>query len=779
MMNNSSVAHKFLYISLTSIGALILLGLYGLHNVQSTFIWVGEVYDTTQTIDHLVTDVNEPLNELRQWSLLLVTTPDAEGRAELSKNIQQRIAQINQFFQNVPTEEAQAEHYQQLNDSWLVYKDLVQYTHDKVMTGYREAAFINVSNAEQQQFEQIAAQLVQWRQTNVKQAEQIYQMANLNYQKTLLNALLFIAFVAIILGFFSWYVAKPLVESLRFVVQLANEIAIGNLETEINTASSANEASRLLKAFASMQTQLRERIAEDKRIADEALRINSALNNVSMGVLIADNHGDLIYLNHAALHLFTEEQVRIHQDEYFKNFDAQQLIGKNFEIFYRHPQQQRALISNLTQSQRMTLVMGELYLDTTLTPVINSDGERLGTVAEFKNITEQTSIEQEINTVVQAASQGDFAQRIELASKADFFRTVSEGLNQVIEFNQQAVKDTMRMFAALAQGDLSQQIKALYRGEFDQLKQDANNTVIRLTEVMSLIKQGAADVNAVAAQIADSSSSLSQRTEQQAAALQETAASMEEMTGTVQQNMQSAQQATELAFQAREHAEKGGEVVSNAVHAMNAINDSSRRITDIISVIDEIAFQTNLLALNAAVEAARAGEQGRGFAVVATEVRNLAQRSAAAAKEIKDLIRDSVDKVESGTRLVNQSGETLSEIMVSVQKVSDIVAEISAAGQEQSSGIHQVNKAITQMDEMTQQNGSLVQALTASSEAMNYQAKILNEQVAFFKLEISTESSPKLSDNKASAKPKVVASQKVRPALPAKVETDADGWEDF
>jgi methyl-accepting chemotaxis protein len=530
-----------------------------------------------------------------------------------------------------------------------------------------------------------------------------------------------------------------------------------------------------------MQTQLRQRIENDKNISNEALRINSALDNVSTAVIIADNQSNLIYVNRAAQTLFSEEEARIHQDPYFQKFSGRNMLGKTIDIFYKDSEKQRELEAKLTKSSRFNLTMGGLVLDATITPVVNVQGERLGTVGEFKNITEQVGIEHEINSVVYAASQGDFVQRIALNNKDDFFRTISEGLNQVIEFNQSAVKETMRMFSALSQGDLTQQIKGEYRGAFEQLKNDANNTVLRLTEGMDSIKQGAHAVNQIAEQIATSSISLSQRTEQQAAALEQTAASMEEMTSTVQQNSDNTRQATQLALKAREHAEQGGEVVSNAVHAMNAINQSSRQITDIISVIDEIAFQTNLLALNAAVEAARAGEQGRGFAVVASEVRNLAQRSAAAAKEIKQLIRSSVEKVEDGTRLVNQSGEMLTQIMLSVKKVSDIIADISSAGQEQSSGIHQVNKAISQMDEMTQQNAALVQALTALSESMNHQAKMLSEQVSFFKLMESTKENAYLSENKSmtSQQKSTAITKKALSNKKPVVKSDDDDWQDF
>ena len=257
----------------------------------------------------------------------------------------------------------------------------------------------------------------------------------------------------------------------------------------------------------------------------------------------------------------------------------------------------------------------------------------------------------------------------------------------------------------------------------------------QLQDMVGKVTQATDEVSSAAGQIAQGSADLSQRTEEQASALEETASSMEELTSTVKQSADNAGQANALAGAARTQAEQGGQVVDQAITAMSAINASSRKIADIIGVIDEIAFQTNLLALNAAVEAARAGEQGRGFAVVAGEVRKLAQRSADAAKEIKTLITDSVAKVEDGGKLVDRTGQTLREIMTSVKKVSDIVAEMAAAAREQASGIEQVNKAILQMDQVTQQNAALVEETAAASHAMGDQARELQQMMSFFKLD--------------------------------------------
>ena len=284
----------------------------------------------------------------------------------------------------------------------------------------------------------------------------------------------------------------------------------------------------------------------------------------------------------------------------------------------------------------------------------------------------------------------------------------------------------------IASGKLGHQIQITQRDEFGALLTSLQSMDGKLNEIVGGVRTAADSVGSAAGQLSQGNDDLSQRTQEQAAALEQTAASMEEMTATVKQNADNARSANQLANGARTQADRGGVVVSEAVQAMQEINNSSRKIADIISVIDEIAFQTNLLALNAAVEAARAGEQGRGFAVVATEVRSLAQRSASAAKEIKDLIGDSVEKVRTGSELVDSSGKVLAEIMDSVKKVSDIVAEISAASEEQSAGIDQVNNAVTQMDQTTQQNAALVEEAAAASKAMQQQAQQLVAQIGFF-----------------------------------------------
>jgi methyl-accepting chemotaxis protein len=302
--------------------------------------------------------------------------------------------------------------------------------------------------------------------------------------------------------------------------------------------------------------------------------------------------------------------------------------------------------------------------------------------------------------------------------------------------------EAQKSLGALAEGDLTQEVQGTYQGELDKIKVSINTALANLTHTISTVRDAVESVTAGSEQITKGSEDLSQRTSEQASALEETSASMEEMTSTVKQNADNAKQANQLAIAARDTADKGGSVTKKAVEAMGEINKSSKKIADIITVIDEIAFQTNLLALNAAVEAARAGEHGRGFAVVAAEVRNLAQRSATAAKEIKGLINESIQRVTDGSELVNQSGKTLDEIVSSVKRVTDIIAEITAASQEQASGIDQVNKAIMQMDETTQQNAALVEETTSASQSMKEQAQELMRQVEVFTLAQSQDSQP-------------------------------------
>ena len=484
----------------------------------------------------------------------------------------------------------------------------------------------------------------------------------------------------------SWLITRALTGPLTRAVSVFGAISGGQYDNEISHTG-ADEVAQVLRALDDMQGKLRAQIETERAQAEENARVRAALDNVSSNVMVADPDFKIIYTNTAVRSMLNEAESDIRKD--LPQFNSASVMGSSVDVLSKNPSADRRLFQDLRGANTSEVTLGRRTFKVVANPVTDSRGARAGTVFEWTDRTQEVGVEGEMQSMLSAVLAGDLERRIAIDSKAGFFKAMSEGVNHLAD---------------------------------------------NMTDVVRRVKGAASEVYRGAEEISQGNANLSQRTEEQSSSLEETASSMEEMTSTVKQNADNAGQANQLATAARDQAEKGGAVVSQAVRAMADINDASRRIADIIGVIDEIAFQTNLLALNAAVEAARAGEQGRGFAVVASEVRNLAGRSATAAKEIKDLIQDSVRKVSDGSLLVTQSGQTLEQIVASVKKVSDIVAEIAAASREQSSGIEQVNRAVMQMDELTQQNAALVEEATASSQAMADQARELNEMMARYQV---------------------------------------------
>ncbi|MBC3934868.1 methyl-accepting chemotaxis protein [Undibacterium rugosum] len=415
-----------------------------------------------------------------------------------------------------------------------------------------------------------------------------------------------------------------------------------------------------------------------------------------------------------------------------------------------------------------------------LEPLSSKSIQEINKLVDLQTVAAQTAFE----TAARTGTRLSYLLFVVLVASVAFGGLVAWLLTASIT---KPLSESLQLAETVASGDLRSSIEIEGSDEVAQLLIALKNMNDNLAATVGQVRVGTETITVAAQEIASGNADLSQRTESQASSLEETASSMEELTSTVKQNADNARQANQLVVSATNVAVKGGAVVGQVVETMGSIKDSSRKIVDIIGVIDGIAFQTNILALNAAVEAARAGEQGRGFAVVAAEVRNLAQRSASAAKEIKSLIGDSVDKVDQGSKLVDEAGKTMDEIVTSVQHVADIMSEITAASQEQSSGIEQVNLAITQMDEMTQQNAALVEQAAAAAESMEEQSVTLAQAVSVFKLNtgnaLSAAARPVVREAKPQAPVKKalpqVSAEKSSPKKLTKNSADDDSWEEF
>ena len=558
---------------------------------------------------------------------------------------------------------------------------------------------------------------------------------------------------------------KPL---LRMRKQM-QEIGQGNFSLMV-VKDRADEIGDVSDAFKSMFVKLRFDMADSQRAADEAQRVGFALDNVSTPVTLSNEENNLFHMNTAARNLL--EQIfksSAAVDKLFGHPLAESLTDEGLLAITR---------GRLTKPMMAEGQVGDRIIRLATNPVIDERGVYLGRVCQWLDRTAELAAEKEVASMVEAAAAGDFSQRIRVDDKAGFFKTLAEDLNLFVEAADNGLADVVRVLNALAQGDLTQTIDRDYRGTFAQMKTDANATVAQLKQIASTITDATEAINNAAKEIAAGNADLSRRTESQAASLEQTASSTEELTNTVRNNADNATKASQLAKNSSEVADRGGRVVSEVVTTMGAIAESSSKIAEIINVIDGIAFQTNILALNAAVEAARAGEQGRGFAVVAGEVRNLAQRSASAAKEIKELISESVNKVSNGYKLVETAGKTMEEIVESTQRVSSIMTEISSASEEQRTGIIQLNQAITSMDETTQQNAALVEEAAASAQSLEDQASNLTQAVGVFKISGR-------SERTASNKPSNVERLPVRQAMPRAASRSSaaaklnDEWEEF
>ncbi|WP_231583392.1 methyl-accepting chemotaxis protein [Luteimonas sp. FCS-9] len=510
-------------------------------------------------------------------------------------------------------------------------------------------------------------------------------------------------------------VRRPIEDTLRF----AQAIADDRLDATLAVRNPHDELGRLAGMLVHMQQRLRTRIEGERAVARENARIRQALDSAQSGLMLLDHDGRIAYANRAL-----RDALGADAAGGLDSGDAAALHPDFADV-------QRRLCAGETAFAHEADHAGTRY--SWAVAAVAVDGQRIGAAIEWRSRALETMVEQEIAALVEAAARGDLHGRIALAGKDGFVRTLSIGINGLLDTFQHNLSSLQGLLAALSQGDLSARMEGDFHGVFARMRDDANATVAQLTGIVARIQDASVAIGRAADEIVAGNADLSRSTAQQTVELEATAASMAAFADAVRQNAEHARQADALVVDAAAVASRGGDAVGRVVTTMADIERASRRIADILSVIDTIAFQTNILALNAAVEAARAGEQGRGFAVVASEVRMLAKRSADAAREIKGLIDDAGAKVADGAALAGRAGGTMGEIVASVQGVTAIMAGIRAASQAQAEGIDRIDRTVSGMDAATRRNAARVEGATAAASRMHAQAARLNASVAAFR----------------------------------------------
>ncbi|MGE8288421.1 MAG: methyl-accepting chemotaxis protein [Stenotrophomonas sp.] len=742
---NLSITRKLLLAFCTTGLLTLLLGLFSVWRMDVAQQQIRQVNENWMPAVQHLGEMRAQLGEFRTFEQAqLAYQGNPEQLADYDKRMADTRAVIEaeeKAYDDIDTDYTAEEKamYDQLKD----YRAAYFQAHERIAAAIAADDFATasaISSSDSRKMRRaLFDQLKKLSQYNQEQLARETAMSREAHTRSLLAVFGMLAAALALAALLGWAIIRAIMAPLGEAVRVADDVSAGKLDRRID-ASRRDEVGMLLSSMQRMQAQLQSVMAAQGEMARQhdagalSYRMDESAFPGDYGQMVRATNG-LVAGNVAT-------------------------IGDTLDILKRYS-------------------VGDMSVDIERLP-----GEKAVITETVDTIKANLSaINTEIRQLATAAAAGDFTQRGDVDGYQHDFRDMVAGLNHLMETADGNLAKVSQVLQALAQGDLTVRMDGQFNGVFAQMRDDANATVDQLTAIVGRIQNAASSINLASSEIATGNNDLSRRTEQQAANLEETAASMEELTSTVRQNAESARQANQLAIGAASVASQGGEVVSQVVTTMSAIEASSRKIAEIISVIDGIAFQTNILALNAAVEAARAGEQGRGFAVVASEVRTLAQRSAGAAKEIKGLIEDSVDKVGEGSVLVHQAGTTMGEIVASVQRVTDIMAEISAASQEQSAGIEQVNQTVMQMDETTQQNAALVEEATAAARAMEEQALLLNEAVAAFhiasKAGTASVASPPRSrpTSPAPASPRIARAPVARRIEP--MVANGEDWQEF
>lgn len=765
ILDNVKVKTKLItsFVVVAMVSAVV--GIFGISNMSKISTATDVMYEKEVLGVSYIKDANINLLEVaRDWRSALLAKDAAERiqKIEDSKNwmrkFEENLGKAKPLFYTEKGKDT-FENLEEAKNKWQSAMQAIYRLIPNENAAALSPEFDSVAVDAREQLRDVNTYLEELGAAKVENAQKASEDISALYQfsrSTMIGVIIFGVILGAGIGYFiSRLITRPLADA----VVVAKKLSVADVSGEIVVPGS-DELGVLLSSMQTMKESIKQGFIE----AEANSRVKQALDATSSNVMVADVNRTIVYMNPAVINMLRTAEADIRA--VLPHFAVDKILGSSMDIFHKNPAHQMKLLENLSTSYTSNIVVGKRHFRLVANPIFFSDGTRLGSVVEWQDRTLEIAVESEVSNVVQAAAAGNFTARIPLDGKAGFFLTLAEGLNSLMQTAEIGLGEVNRVLGAIAKGDLTEKITTDYSGTFGELKDYCNSTTESLSEIIGDIRGAAETIFTASSEIAQGNADLSSRTEQQAASLEETASSMEELTSTVKLNADNAKQANVLAEQASAVAIDGGTLIQQVVTTMNAINESARKISDIIGVIDGIAFQTNILALNAAVEAARAGDQGRGFAVVASEVRTLAQRSANAAKDIKALISDSVQKIESGNQLVGKSGDTMKEIVSSIKRVNDIMAEIAAASVEQSTGIEEVSTTVSQMDEMTQQNAALVEEAAAAAESLQSQADQLNRNVAQFHLD-KDQALPAVTQRAVATKPRV------KPALnePTKAPT--------
>lgn len=542
----------------------------------------------------------------------------------------------------------------------------------------------------------------------------------------------------------------------KILAGLITSISEGKFRNEIK-AKGNSLSSQILGRLKSMQIKLGADIDDVQADLNNSMRIETALNSATSNVMVTDRFDSIIFMNESLKTMFREIEPEV--QTVLPEFKADNLLRKSIEMFEQAQGLQKGDLQNLTKTHSARIKLGSETVDLVASPIFDEQRQQIGTVAEWKRITAQLSVEQEISDIVANAAKGELTARINTTNLTGFEKRLSLSTNTLLDSFLGLTQNLSYVLEKMSEGDLSQELTGDHHGEMLAIQEAFNNALSNLAQTFANVKSGSNELGNMASEVAVASGDLSQRTQHQAASLEQTAASMEQITSTIQMSSDNTLKANDLSHESAEEARQAMGTMSQTIEAMNGIEALSKQIGDITGVIDSIAFQTNLLALNAAVEAARAGEHGRGFAVVAGEVRNLAQKSAESSREISSLITSTTSQIQSGTSLVLKTNQVFETMVGKINEVEALVSEIATSTQEQAKGVNQINIAVTQLDEVTQQNAALVEELSATANNMSQEAKDQQQYVGRFNLGHHNPASGNNMEDSGTPKSRVTAPQ--------------------